>query len=90
MYSDTMFSKVKSLQQNSCAQVYTDGQGYSLLYPLKSKSLAWTTIKSLISDMNAIPDAIITDGAMEVTGGHWKKETQDFWILQRFSEPYSQ
>jgi hypothetical protein len=90
MYSDTMFSKVKSLRQNSCAQVYTDGQGYSLLYPLKSKSLAWMTIKSLISDMNAIPDAIITDGAMEETGGHWKKETQHFRISQRFSEPYSQ
>jgi hypothetical protein len=77
-FHDTMFLKVKSLRQNLCAQVYTDGQGYSLLYPLKSQSLAWTTIKSLISHMNAIPDAIITDGAMEETGGHWKKETQHF------------
>jgi hypothetical protein len=74
IYSDTMFSKVKSLRQNAVAQVYTDGQGYALFYPLKSKALAWTTVKSVVDEMNAIPEAIVTDGAMEETGGQWKKK----------------
>jgi hypothetical protein len=81
---------VKSLQQNSVVQVSTDGQGYALFYPLKSKALAWTTVKSVISDMNAIPQTVVTDGAMEETGGQWKKEMQHFRIVQRYSEPYSQ
>jgi hypothetical protein len=90
IYSDTMFLKAKSLKQNTVAQVYTDGQGYALFYPLKSKALAWTTVKLVVTDMNAIPETIVTDGAMEETGGQWKKEMQHYWIKQRFSEPYSQ
>jgi hypothetical protein len=90
MYSDTMFSKSKSLRSNTCAQVWTDGMGYSLFYPLKSKSLAWTTVSTMISDINAIPMVVITDGAAEETGGPWKKEMQHYRIKQQWSEPYSQ
>jgi hypothetical protein len=90
IYSDTMFSKAKSLKQNTVAQVYTDSQGYALFYPLKSKALAWMTVKSVVTDMNAIPEMIVTDGAMEETGGQWKKEMQHYRIKQRFAEPYSQ
>jgi hypothetical protein len=70
--------------------VWTDGQGYALLYPLKSKSMAHTTVASVVHDMNAIPKAIITYNAMEETGGNWKKEMQHYRINQKFSEPYSQ
>jgi hypothetical protein len=90
IYSDTMFLKAKSLKQNTVAQVYTYGQGYALFYLLQSKALAWTTIKSVVKDMNAIPETIVTDGAKEETGGQWKKEMQHYQIKQRFLEPYSQ
>jgi Reverse transcriptase (RNA-dependent DNA polymerase) len=90
LYSDTMFAKVKSLHGNASAQVWTDGQGYALLYPIKSKSLAYTTVQRVIHEMNAIPKAVITDNAMEETGGNWKKEMQHYRIHQKFSEPYSQ
>ena len=90
MYSDTMFSKVNSLRSCAAAQVWTDGQGFSLLYPIKSKALAHTTIHHMIHDLNAIPTVVITDGAMEETGGAWKKEMNHFRIKQKWSEPYSQ
>ena len=36
-YTDTMFSKTKSLKGNTCAQVYTDGEGFVRAYPMTSK-----------------------------------------------------
>jgi hypothetical protein len=63
MYSDTMFSKIKSLHLNVAAQVWSDSHGYSLFYPIKSKALAWTTVSLMVSDMNAIAKTIITNGA---------------------------
>jgi hypothetical protein len=38
IHSNTMFSKVKSLLPNTVAQVYTDGLGCDLIFPLKSKA----------------------------------------------------
>jgi hypothetical protein len=41
LYSDTMFAKkTKSLQQHTCAQVFTDGVGFTHAYPMKKKSEA--------------------------------------------------
>jgi hypothetical protein len=90
MYSDTMFSKLKSLRQNTAAQVWSDGQGFSLFYPIKSKSMAWTTVSHMVDDINGIPTVVITDNAMEQTGGNWKKEMQHYRIVQKWTEPYTQ
>ena len=75
-YSDTMFAKVKSLNGNTAAQVWTDGQGYALLYPIKRKYFAYETVQLACNDLNALPRVVITDGAMEETAGNWKKEMQ--------------
>ena len=85
-----MFSKAKSLRMLPAAQVWTDGNGYSMFYPIKSKSLAYTTVHLMVHDLNAIPTVVVTDGAMEETGGKWKSEMQHFRIKQKWSEPYSQ
>jgi Reverse transcriptase (RNA-dependent DNA polymerase) len=90
IYSDTMFSKVNSLSMCSAAQVWTDGQGFSLFYPIKSKAMAYKTVQLMIHDLNATPTVVITDGALEETGGGWKKEMQHYRIKQKWSEPYSQ
>ena len=89
-YSDTMFSKVKSLHGNSAAQVWTDGQGYALLYPIKNKSLAHSTVTLACHDINAYPKVVITDNALEETGEKWTSEMQHFRIKHKFSEAYSQ
>ena len=36
-YSDTIFCKIKSIKNNTAAQVFTDGKGDSQFYPLKRK-----------------------------------------------------
>jgi hypothetical protein len=34
VYANMLFAKIKSIHQNTCAQLYTDGKGYTLFYPL--------------------------------------------------------
>jgi hypothetical protein len=73
LYTDTMFAKACSLQSNTCAQVWTDGLGYSLLYPLKeSKREAPMTVGKMVHDLQAIPEMTVSDGLGEQTGVKWK------------------
>ena len=39
-YTDTMFVKIKSLQQNKCAQIFTDGGGDVHAYPIRKEAEA--------------------------------------------------
>jgi hypothetical protein len=59
MYADTMFAKVKSIQQNTCAQVYTDGQGYSLFYPMQTKKDATVTLLKMVHDMQGVSKIVV-------------------------------
>ena len=63
-YTDTMFSKTKSLKGNTCAQIYTDGKGFIHADPIPSKKHAGKTLKRLIEDIG-IPRKMIYDGAKE-------------------------
>ena len=74
MYSDTMFAKTKSIRKFTCAQNWTDGQGYTLFYPMKSKSEAPTTVSRMCHDMKALPVVIVTDGAGEERGTAFRAE----------------
>ena len=89
-YTDTLSTKVKSIQQNMCAQDWTDGQGYTLFYPLRSKSEAYMTIPRMVHDLNGIPEVIVADGAKEEGSLKWAVELQLIWARQHVMEPYSQ
>jgi hypothetical protein len=67
-YTDTMFSKTKSLNGNRCAQVYTNGR-FTKVYPMESKSSACIA-NSLqdFADNVGIPDTLVCDLATEQTG----------------------
>jgi hypothetical protein len=38
VYSDTFFSDVKSLQGDTCAQMFTTDFGFEEVYPMKTKA----------------------------------------------------
>lgn len=57
-----------SLRKNRCEQVWTDGSGYSLFYPMASKASAYLTISRMVHDVQGIPEVIVSDGAKEETG----------------------
>ena len=67
-YTDTMFSKVKSIYGNRCAQIYTNGC-FTKVYPIESKSSACiaNTLQDF-ADYVGIPDTLVCDLATEQTG----------------------
>ena len=90
MYTDTMFAKIKSARGNTCAQVWTNGQGYDLFYPLRTKADAYSTISRMVHDMDGIPEVIVSDGAAEQNSEKWKAEIRHFRSRHHVTEPYSQ
>jgi Reverse transcriptase (RNA-dependent DNA polymerase) len=73
IYTDTMFSKVKSLQQNHCAQVYITPFHYTKVYPMRSKAEAHLTLDKLHQDVGVF-HTIIPDNAKELTEGELKRK----------------
>jgi hypothetical protein len=88
-YTDTMFSGIKSLRGNTCAQMFTNGK-YVHLEPQERKSQAREALGSMIDEVG-IPDKIVFDGAKEQTGR--KSEFMRLVRKNRISywqtEPYS-
>jgi hypothetical protein len=90
-YIDTMFSGIRSLRGNTCAQVFTNGK-YVHMEPGERKSQAGEALRSMINKVG-IPDIIIFDKAKEQTGrkselmrlvrknriAHWQTEPYSPW-----------
>jgi len=54
-YTGTIFSKIgTSLRGNTCAQVFTDGNGAVFVYPMKGKSEAGQQLISLIQQVGCV------------------------------------
>jgi len=61
LYTDTMFAKVgTSLRGNTCAQIFTDGNGAVFAYPMKSMSEAGHQLINLIQQIG-VPNEIHRD-----------------------------
>jgi hypothetical protein len=50
-YTDTLISKCKLICMNQVAQVWTDGNGYCLFFPILSSHNAPSTISKMIHDL---------------------------------------
>ena len=89
-YTDTLFAKEKSLLGNTCAQIYTDGKGFTHVYPMERKSEAGDTLQAVSRDIG-IPNTIISDNAPEQIGKHSKFQQlcKRYNIESRSTEPYS-
>ena len=89
-YTDTLFAKNKSLVGNTCAQMFTDGDGFTYVHPMKSKAQAGEALHKVTKDVG-VPNTIISDGAAEQTGPktHFKQVMKKCHIDSRTTEPYS-
>ncbi len=89
-YTDTFFSKGASINGNTCAQLFTDGEGAIFIYPMKSKSKAGDQLIELTHDVG-IPNELIMDGAREQTGANttMMKEIRRLKIKWHTTEPHS-
>jgi hypothetical protein len=87
LYLDTMLAKkVKSLRQHTCAQIFSDGIGFTHAYPMKSE--AGDRLEKRRT-LQTIPEMTVTDGAAEETGGDWKQTLDKYRIQDKCTEPYS-
>jgi len=89
-YTDTFFSKSVSVNGNKCAQLYTDGNEMVIIYPIKSKAMAGSTLTEFAQDVG-IPNELTMDGASEQTGMNtdMMKEIRRLKIRWHKTEPYS-
>ena len=83
-----MFATTKSLKGNKCAQVFTNGMGYDLIYPLKKESDASEALTEVIWSIS-IPKELVSDGARVETQGEFGKIVKEYKIKPRTTEPYS-
>jgi hypothetical protein len=85
-YNNTLFSKVTSLQGNTCAQVITNGS-YVRVKPLESKKYCSQLLTEMEQDVG-VPDELIADQAGETTGKNteWMKEVRRLKIKMSWAE----
>jgi hypothetical protein len=87
-YSDTMFSSVKSVLQNTCGQLWTNDIGFYHFTGMRSKSEAPNSLDEFVQHVG-IPSGIVTDDAKELTLGRWKKLRERYSIKCTETEPLS-
>ena len=89
-YTDTFFSRTTSVNGNKCAQLFTDGNGMVVIYPMRSKSLAGSKLTEFAQQIG-IPNDLTMDGAKEQTGynSSMMKEIRRLKIKWHTTEPYS-
>lgn len=88
-YTDTLFSKVKSIKGNKCAQIYCGGN-YVKILPMVSKSQVGTSLQEFADDVGVM-DQLVVDGASEQTGpkSEFMITVRRLHIRLRSTEPYS-
>ena len=78
LHTDTMFSTTKSLQGYKCAQVFTNGLGYDLFYPLKKEADAANALNEVVRTIG-IPKELVSDGAkakIQEDSLQWRMSTE--------------
>ena len=88
-YSDTMFSKHKSLQGNSCAQVFGSGD-FIYVHPMRMKSEAGDALQHFHEDIGC-PRKMIVDNAKEQVekGSEFYKRSRKCGTFIKQTEPYT-
>ena len=86
------FEQTSIVCGENCAQVTTNGKGFTHFFPIKSKSQAYEGLVNLINEYG-VPDHIVTDGAqeegnLEVWKTNWAKLVKRFHIKQSVTQPY--
>ena len=83
-----MFSTAKSLRGHKCAQVFTNGLGYDLFYPLKREADAAEALNEVVRTVG-VPKELVSDGAKAEVQGRFAAVANEYRIKKRITEPYS-
>ncbi len=88
-YTDTLFGSVKTINGNTCGQIFTNGK-FVHFEPMKRKSEAGTALIDFTHDVG-VPRKLVFDGAKEQVGPQteFMKCVRRNHIDWRATEPYS-
>ena len=87
-YSDTFFAGTKSVRGNTCVQLFANKGGFVKSYPLTEKSQACSALRRFLHEVG-IPSSLMTDNALELAQGEWKRLCNKHSIQMKFTEPHS-
>ena len=87
-YSDTFFAGNKSARGNTCVQLFANKGGFVKSYPMTEKSQAHTALRRFLYEVG-IPSSLLTNNALELAKGEWKKLCNKHNIHMKFTEPHS-
>ena len=75
---------------NNCTQIFTDGQGFVIAFPMKSKEDAGDSLQKLCRDVG-VPIELHSDNANEMTqdGTKFQSVVRDNRIKYTTTEPHS-
>jgi hypothetical protein len=88
MFTDMMFSKVKSKCGNTCAQVFLTADGWTHVYPVKKKSEAHEAL-SLLHQREGVPNIMVMDGSKEQLLGKFHHKCRQAELHMKQTKPYT-
>ena len=88
-YSDTTFSRFKSLAGNTCAQIFCN-KDFVWVYPMSTKGDAAEALQAFHEDIG-VPTVMIVDGASELSKKNSKfyKRSRNSNTVIKTTEPYT-
>lgn len=89
-YGDTFFAKTLSILNNTCGELFIDGQGFTYVYPMHAKSEVDISHGKLRHDVG-IPNQMVTNSLGEHVGkfSSFTCQYNTLKILLKYIEPYS-
>jgi hypothetical protein len=89
MYTDTMYSKILSMQQNKAAQIFCIDFGFVRAFPMKKESDANEAL-SLLFHRDVVPNVMVMDGANALVEGQFRRKLLDAGCHIKQTEPHTQ
>jgi hypothetical protein len=88
VFTDTMFAKVITRCQNTCAQVFTTANGFTRAYPMASESQAHEAL-FLFHQREEVPNVMVMDGSKEQLLGKFCHKCWQAGSHIKQTEPYT-
>ena len=88
IFTDTLFSSVKSSRNHTCAQMFCKDLQWTAVYPMTTKGEAHLGLSKFLSTHGA-PDFLIANGATELTQGKFRRKAREAGVHSKEVEPYS-
>jgi hypothetical protein len=88
-YTDTLIGKHKSLNNNTCAQLFANESFFAKVYPMEKKSMAGAALRQFIRDYG-VPEQLTFDGAAEQVKPktEFMKHIRDYGIDYHIIKPH--